>query len=79
MKTVIAIVAVALALSGCAAGDKIDLPKWDFAPVTLDQDNTCSTMRKVSWSVNDTPETIQSARKHNARYDRLCGKPKPVA
>jgi hypothetical protein len=78
MKTIIAI-AAALTLSGCAAGDKLELPKWDFAPVSFEQDNTCATMRKVSWSVNDTPETIQSARKHNARFDRLCGKSKPVA
>lgn len=79
MKNVFAIVAAALAVSGCAGGDKLDLPKWDFAPVSLEQDNTCATMKKVTWSVSDTPETIESARKHNARYDRLCGKNKPVA
>jgi len=67
----------ALALAGCAANGKdLDL---NLVPVTLEPDNFCQVSKKVRWSVDDTPETIDQARRHNAKVDRLCGKPKPVA
>jgi len=77
VKSIIIAVLAALALAGCAANGKdLDL---NFVPVSLEPDNYCQIAKKVRWSVNDTPETIDQARRHNAKVDRLCSKPKPVA
>ena len=76
MKQIIIAAFAALALAGCAANGKdLDL---NLIPISLEPDNFCQVSKKVRWSVNDTPETIDQARKLNARWDRLCGqKPKP--
>lgn len=78
MKQLLAIIVAALALAGCSAKD-VKLPDWNWAPVSLEQDNFCAVSRKITWEVNDTAETITQARRHNAKVDRLCGKPKQVA
>lgn len=68
----LALALTAVVLAGCAANGK-DLDLDALMPVTVQPDNTCATMRKVRWSVNDTQETIDQARRLNARWDRLCG------
>jgi hypothetical protein len=73
MKHLAIAVAAALALAGCSGKD-MKLPDWNWAAVSLEQDNFCAVSRKVTWSVNDTPDTIHQARTHNAKWDRLCGK-----
>ena len=32
----------------------------------------CEAFRPISWSVNDTDQTIREAKAHNAVYTRLC-------
>lgn len=66
MKPWFALVAAVL-LAGCAA-DGSPLP----APVNIVSDNYCAVSRKVSWDVDDTRQTIDEARRHNARIDKLC-------
>lgn len=53
-------------LTGC--GNQVQVP------VNVVADNYCQAARKRTWSVNDTPETIQEAIRHNAGIDRACGK-----
>jgi hypothetical protein len=36
-------------------------------------DNYCSLSKKRTWSVNDTPETIDEAIRVNKGIDRACG------
>lgn len=62
----LALVAAVL-MAGCAA-DGGPLP----APVNIVSDNYCAVSKKVSWDVDDTRETIDEARRHNARIDKLC-------
>jgi len=77
VKQIIIAALAAMALAGCAANGKdLDL---NFAPISIEPDNFCQVSKKVRWSVNDTPETIDQARRLNAKHDRLCRKPKPVA
>lgn len=77
MKQIIIAAFAALALAGCAAnGKNLDL---NLVPVSLEPDNFCQVSRKVRWSTTDSTETIDQIRRHNAKVDRLCGKPKPVA
>lgn len=54
-------------LAGCAA-DGAPLPP----PVNIVSDNYCAVSRKVSWDVDDTRQTIDEARRHNSRIDKLC-------
>ncbi len=35
-------------------------------------DTACQAYQPFHWSVEDTVETIQQARQHNAVYDDLC-------
>ena len=48
--------------------------KSDPAPVQIVADTYCLTVKKRSWSVNDTPESIDEAMRHNAAIDRACRK-----
>ena len=45
------------------------------APVQVVANNYCeiATKQKRTWSVNDTPESIAEAVRHNAGVDRACG------
>ena len=60
-----------LFLAGCATGGPVP------AQVNIVSDTYCSVARKVTWDVNDTRETIDEARRHNSRVDKLC--PPPAA
>lgn len=65
--------AMAALLAGCAAnGEPLTLDQ--IVPVTVQPDNFCQVSRKVTWSTSDTQETIDQARRHNAKVDRLCGR-----
>lgn len=75
MKQIITTAALALLLAGCAANSK----DFDWAPVTFEQDNYCAIARKRTWSLGDTQQTITEARRENAKFDRICIKPKQVA
>jgi hypothetical protein len=39
---------------------------------TTDSDAVCAAFRPISWSVEDTPETIAEVKAHNARRDAWC-------
>jgi hypothetical protein len=43
-------------------------------PVQIVADTYCLTVKKRSWSVNDTPESIDEAMRHNSAIDRACRK-----
>ena len=60
----IAIIALAALVAGCATPQ---------APVQVVGDSFCQAAKKKTWSVNDTPETIEQIVRHNAGIDRACG------
>jgi hypothetical protein len=68
VKPLIALLAAA-ALTGC------DTIPTEAPSVNIVSDNFCAVAKKVTWSVTDTWQTIDEARRHNARVDRLCGVP----
>jgi hypothetical protein len=43
------------------------------APVMVVADSFCLAAKKKTWSVDDTPETIEQIVKYNAGIDRACG------
>ena len=59
-----------LLLGGCSQ----DMPQ-----INVMSDSFCTVAKKRTWSVNDTPETIEQIVKHNAGIDRACGIPKPTS
>jgi uncharacterized lipoprotein YmbA len=59
------ILALALALSGCAT--------TQTAPQVVD--TYCLSARKIIWSIEDSAETIRRAVVHNRAIDRRCGIP----
>lgn len=71
---IIAIIAVCLALAGCAGGQDIAVQ-----PVNITSSDFCEIQRdKLSWDVKDTPQTIKGIRRFNAKWDSRClkeGKP----
>lgn len=77
MKPWIALI-IAVVLAGC------DTIPTEPPKVAIVADNFCAVARKVTWSVTDTWQTIEEARQHNARVDKLCpppaakGKPQPA-
>jgi hypothetical protein len=58
----LALMALALALSGCATTQQ--------AAVV---DTFCLTSQKRLWSIEDSPETIRSAEAWNGAIDKRCG------
>jgi hypothetical protein len=58
------------ALAGCAT-QPAEEPRVEPAPVVMD--NFCTTARKRTWSVKDTPATITEADAWNRAVDRRCG------
>jgi len=57
---------VAASLGGCAGSAPPP-------PVNVVSDTFCQAAKKRTWSVDDTPESIQEAVRHNAGIDRACG------
>lgn len=68
MKPWFALIAAVL-LAGC------DTLPTEPPPVNIVSDNFCAVARKVTWDVTDTRETIDEARRHNSRVDKLCPPP----
>lgn len=68
MKPIILLL-VAAVLAGC------DTLPAEPPSVNIVSDNFCAVAKKVTWSVTDTWQTIDEARRHNARVDKLCGVP----
>lgn len=65
----------AVGLASCAvAGCSTSAPQQ----VNVVADNFCIAAKKKTWSVNDTPETIEQIRRYNAGIDRACGVPGKV-
>lgn len=64
-------VSVAGMLAGCAGAEP--------APVNIVADTFCQAAKKRTWSVNDTPESIQEAIRINRGIDRACNKGKAVS
>lgn len=60
-------VAVAAILAGALAGCAKE------PPVQVVTDSFCQSAKKRTWSVDDTPETIQEAIRQNQGIDRACG------
>jgi hypothetical protein len=59
------VVCAVLGLTGCAsAPEKVD--------VKLAASDYCQIARKISWRLQDTRQTIQEVRRHNAAWDRRC-------
>ncbi len=52
-----------LLLAGCATSQ------------AASTDTFCLSARKIIWSIDDTPETIQKAETINRTIDRRCGVP----
>ena len=61
---IVQVAACCLLLAGCATPQ---------APVQVVGDSYCQAAKKKTWSVNDTPETIEQIVRHNAGVDRACG------
>lgn len=70
-----ACVLTAFALGGCSSNGDLDLLA-PAAQVNITSDSFCAVAHKVTWSVANNRQTIDDARRHNARVDRLCGKGK---
>lgn len=60
----------ALLLAGCAKEPPMQ-------PVQITADSYCQIAQKVTWSVDDTRQTIQEVRRENAKHDARCGREKP--
>lgn len=75
MKTWLALL-LAVVLAGCAKDGSFDI-EASIAPTKAEivADNFCHVAKKVTWSVTDTWQTIDEARRHNERVDKLCGIP----
>lgn len=48
------------------------------APIVVVADTLCITAKKRTWSIDDTPQTIQEAVRYNAGIDRACNGKKPT-
>lgn len=73
MHRLLVIVAAALALGGCET-----VPELNMLQAQIVTDNFCVVSRKVSWDVTDTWQTIDEARRHNERIDKLCDSDTPA-
>ena len=69
-----AVAIAALALAGCST---TQAPQYGDVKVT--SDSYCKIAKRRTWSVHDTTETIDEARKENAKFDRICGGSRPIS
>lgn len=65
-------IAVACTLAGCGPDLKIPAADFDFASVTLGQDNYCSIAKRRTWHPDDTTESINGWRAENRKWTCLC-------
>jgi hypothetical protein len=72
MKHLAIVFAAALALAGCGPDFKIPAADFDFASVTLGQDNYCELAKRRTWHPDDTTETINGLRAENRKWTCLC-------
>jgi type IV pilus biogenesis protein CpaD/CtpE len=63
---------VAALLGGCAQEPPVQ-------PVNITASDYCAIAQKVTWSVDDTRETISGVRREAAKWDRRCGRAKPTS
>jgi hypothetical protein len=64
--------AVAIIMGGCAKEPSAQ-------PVNITASDYCAISRKVTWSVDDTRETISQVRRENSKHDRRCGSSRPTS
>lgn len=57
---------VAILLAGCS--DKV-VP---LQPVSITGSDYCAIAEKITWDVEDTPDTIRGVRRENAKWDKRC-------
>jgi len=55
-----------IALSGCASAQQ--------APPAVTVVDNCKAFKVITWSVDDTPQTSSSVRRHNRTFSELCSK-----
>jgi hypothetical protein len=67
---------VVVAASLCLLGGCATVPETKISVVA---DSFCLAAKKRSWSVDDTPGSIEEAIRVNAGIDRACGKGKPTS
>lgn len=60
------VVVLSLSLSGCALFQ-------EAKPEQTVTDSFCLSARKRTWSVSDSPQSIQEAEAWNSAIDRRCG------
>ena len=63
--------AIALISSGCA-------PATPPVEVTVATDVSCRVYRVITWSPDDTRQTIAEVRTHNAKHRTLCARGRGV-
>jgi hypothetical protein len=69
-----AAVALLLLLAGCSTAQPPEPEPLKVAPVVTD--TFCETVRKRTWSVKDTPDSIREAVAWNRAVDKRCGQVK---
>lgn len=73
----------AMLLGGCASFNGLGAPDAPVAGLTqtvnVVQSDFCALAKKRTWDVNDTPATIDEARRENAVIDKRCGVPGAAA
>ena len=62
MKLVLGLIAITPILSGCVT-----------TTVSAGTDVFCASAQPISWSINDTDQTIREVKAHNAVGIALCG------
>jgi hypothetical protein len=64
--------AVAIVMGGCAQEPPVQ-------PVNITASDYCQIAQKVTWSPDDTRQTITEVRRENAKVDRRCGSGRPTS
>ena len=74
-------ITLAVLLSGCAQSPPAE-PLVKSSTIRVTASDFCEIMRalyptgKLTWSINDTTETITEVRRVNAAFDKRCVRPK---
>ena len=67
-QNVLSVLLLTLSLAGCA--------KMTASNVA-NEHSTCAILAPITWSDQDTDDTIRQVRVNNAKWKELCGKKKP--